>query len=456
MKITVDFTKTTGTIKALHGVDNCPVRLRETKIPEFEDAGIPYVRTHDSGGYFGGGLFIDIPNIFRDFDADPEDPDSYDFAFTDIYVRNLVNSGCQVFYRLGVTIENYIEVKSYRIFPPKDNQKWAKICEMIIRHYNEGWANGFHYGIEYWEIWNEPENPPMWKGTKEEFFQLYAAASRHLKKCFPEIKIGGYASCGFYAVTGDNTSDFYKSFITWFDDFLVLVKKENLPFDFFSWHLYTAEPEKIIAHAEYVDQKLQEAGFGHVEQIFNEWNLFLNRGPWQERYDKLKECPTAIYVAKAFILMQHSPIGKAMYYDAEPTRGYCGLFYFPSQKVTPTYYAFKAFNELYKRKNEVRTKGGTKHVTVLAAADGNSGAVLLANTGRTEKELELNFKPAEVILLDKDHNYIPAKKLLKRKVLTLPAESLVVLHVPFTEKKQETEKEAYVSHAGISINGIAE
>lgn len=56
-------------------------------------AGIPFVRTHDSGGPYGRGTLIDIPNIFRDFDADPDDPASYDFAFTDIYLRNLVNSG---------------------------------------------------------------------------------------------------------------------------------------------------------------------------------------------------------------------------------------------------------------------------------------------------------------------------------------------------------------------------
>ena len=49
--------------------------------------------------------------------------------------------------------------------PPKDYAKWARICEHIITHYTEGWADGFNYKITYWEIWNEPENIQMWQGT---------------------------------------------------------------------------------------------------------------------------------------------------------------------------------------------------------------------------------------------------------------------------------------------------
>ena len=82
MKLALDINRYSGRIKPLHGVNNCPIRFGEEKIPEFESAGIPFVRTHDSGGPYGRGTLIDIPNIFRDFDADPDDPASYDFAFT--------------------------------------------------------------------------------------------------------------------------------------------------------------------------------------------------------------------------------------------------------------------------------------------------------------------------------------------------------------------------------------
>ena len=90
---------------------------------------------------------------------------------------------------MGVTIENQCYIRAYHIHPPKDFGKWARICEHIIRHYNEGWANGFHFGIVYWEIWNEPDNGlpgenQMWTGTDEEYFALYDVTAKHLKKCF--------------------------------------------------------------------------------------------------------------------------------------------------------------------------------------------------------------------------------------------------------------------------------
>ena len=38
--------------------------------PYMTEAGIPYSRLHDVGGWMGGGLYVDIPNLFRDFDAE--------------------------------------------------------------------------------------------------------------------------------------------------------------------------------------------------------------------------------------------------------------------------------------------------------------------------------------------------------------------------------------------------
>ena len=113
------------------------------------EANIPYSRLHDTYGVFGGNLFVDIPNIFRDFDADETDPASYDFVFTDALLDKMMKHGVEPYFRLGVTIENAHTLKSYRVFPPKDYHKWARICEHIIRHYNEGWANGFRYGVTY-------------------------------------------------------------------------------------------------------------------------------------------------------------------------------------------------------------------------------------------------------------------------------------------------------------------
>ena len=94
--IDVDFTRTTGPMKALHGINNSPV-VYNAELPELREAGIPYARMHDAGGTYGGTYLVDIPNVFPNFDADPKDPASYDFAFTDAYFKTLTNSGMQIF-----------------------------------------------------------------------------------------------------------------------------------------------------------------------------------------------------------------------------------------------------------------------------------------------------------------------------------------------------------------------
>lgn len=112
-------------------------------------------------------------------------------------------SCCGVFYRLGSKIEH--GVKKYNTLPPADFHKWARVCEHIIAHYTEGWADGFNYDISYWEIWNEPDLYPddsqvktTWGGSAKQFYELYTIAAEHLKARFPHLKIGGPALASVY------------------------------------------------------------------------------------------------------------------------------------------------------------------------------------------------------------------------------------------------------------------
>ncbi|MBQ6471438.1 MAG: hypothetical protein IJJ33_05605 [Victivallales bacterium] len=436
MNIDIHFRKTVGAIKPLHGVNRSPIRFQADKIEEFEAAGIPFVRTHDCGGAYGRGTLVDVPNIFRDFEADENSPDSYDFSFTDRYLSAIVNAGAQPFFRLGVTIENNWRIRAYRIAPPKDFGKWARICEHIIRHYNDGWANGFHWGIQYWEIWNEPENPPMWQGTREQYFDLYVTASRHLKQCFPEIRVGGYAGCGFYAITREGMNDFYKSFIPWFEAFLAYVREYSAPLDFYSFHLYTDDAREIVTHADYVRLHLDNAGFANAEIVFDEWNYaVISRDALVYDYDEMKELPGALFVAEAFCRMQNSSIDKAMFYDAEPTSAYCGLFYFPNVRTTPTYQAFVAFDRLYQLGRQAYVAADLPDTVVdLAATDGDVGRLMLVNRGTRDLELpyscDLALDSATIECLSQDGHFLTSMHCFwKEGIMLLPRQTLLVLEV---------------------------
>ncbi|MBR6765926.1 MAG: hypothetical protein IKM06_05505 [Clostridia bacterium] len=389
--IKVDFNKTIGTIKPMHAVGQPPfVGMNFKYIDYLTEANIPYSRLHDVGGPYGRGVFVDIPNLFRCFDADENDPASYDFAFTDELLKNLIDRGVEPFFRLGVTIENYRKIKAYNIDPPKDNEKWARICEHVIRHYTEGWADGFNFNITYWEIWNEPDNyespeeNQMWSGTPLQFYELYGVAAKHLKKCFPHLKIGGYGSCGFYSLTAaknqfGNSSSRLDYFITFFEGFLDYIKEHKCPMDFFSWHSYAGIEDNLV-WAKYARRMLDEAGYTKCEHILNEWNA----SP-----DLKGTLRHAALTTGMMLALQNTTLDMAMFYDARMGMGtYAGMFNCMTYKPLPAYYGFKAFGEMYTRKEQAFVSLLPEKVYACAAR-GNDGVLVIANT---------NEKPVKVSL----------------------------------------------------------
>ncbi len=397
MECTIDFTKTCGRIKPMHGVNNVPFVPGDYGdsglFQKMSEAGIPFSRLHDTGGDWGGAHYVDIANIFPDFAADPEDISSYDFAFTDRLMEEITAHGMEPFYRLGCSIENLQHIRAYHIYPPEDNRKWARICEGIIRHYNKGWGNGYHMNIRYWEIWNEPDNMPdaednpMWRGTMEQYFALYETASTYLKQAFPEIKIGGYSSCGFYALSAADYSEVAHSssrvgyFVEFFRRFLEYITSpaHACPLDFFSFHSYADIADNVM-YAGYAREQLDACGLERTELIFNEWNAGISlRGTPED----------AARIAAMMCALQDTPIDACMYYDAWAGSSYCGLFDPVGKTVYKAYYAFVCFNALYRLQNQVKVEGIPDGIYCTAAANEEQGALLLVNL--TGKEVPLHI-----------------------------------------------------------------
>ena len=150
VKATIDPSVIKGPVKPMNAVNNGPNPEDDPQqMEDFRILNIPFCRTHDStvDDYYGYHL-VDISEVFPDFSKDPDKESSYDFRETDAFIKTLLDSGAKVMYRLGQSIETHTAAK-YNIYPPKDYRKWARICEHVIMHYNEGWAKGFHYDIRY-------------------------------------------------------------------------------------------------------------------------------------------------------------------------------------------------------------------------------------------------------------------------------------------------------------------
>ena len=410
--VNIDFTQASGPMKEVHGVGQPPILgWSGTQLFHYlTEAGIPYSRLHDTGGAFGGGRFVDIPYVFPDFNADPEDPASYDFTFTDPVITGLMEADVEPYYRLGVTIENEYFRKAYHIHPPADFQKWAKICAGIIRHYTKGWANGFEYKIRYWEIWNEadlakdPTKNAMWTGTYEQYIDLYITTAEYLKREFPEIRIGGPACCGFYAamMPKDAVDENNQWRLECADAFLKAVSEKNAPLDFFSWHCYgTAETVGFFAH--YAAERLKYYGLGDVEQHLNEWN---------PRGNPKGSAGHAAETAATLITMQNSELAKAMFYDARCGTSFYGSLFNPMTfEPLKSYWPFVAFNELFKLGTQVNAETDTEKLYVLAAKDvkNSEAAAVIVNLTGTEQELVFRTekKITSCRIVDQTHDFCP-------------------------------------------------
>ena len=445
--LSVDFADIMGKVKPMHGVGQPPrTGLNDALFQYLTRAGVPYSRLHDVGGWMGGGLFVDIPNLFRDFDADENDPASYDFAFTDKIIEGLIKAKCEPYFRLGVSIENEHMLKSYRIFPPKDFKKWARICEHVIRHYNEGWADGYHYGITYWEIWNEPDDcykeqtSAMWKGTPEEFFELYSVAAKHLKACFGDnIKVGGYGHCGVYEFQqdkdlngiGHEPTRIYEFVITFMHNFLNYQKQTGAPIDFFSWHVYdnchetTKEDFLIIAqHADYIRRVLDRYGYTATEHHLNEWNL------WTD--SKHRKAPRAAAKTLGFMLMMQNTSTDIMcIYDARIAYSSYGPLFNPDTSYPyPAYYTLMMFDSLYRLENAVYTKCDDKYVFVQAAVNGKKASIVIANVNQEPVKLNIDVKnfpinEAQILRIDEENTYTLTGETLDAGNLMLAENSCV-------------------------------
>ena len=431
MNVTVDFNKTKGAVKPLNSACIAPYSANGgdkyqgllNKI--FTEANIPYCRLHDCQGAYGGTYYVDITNVFPDFGADENDPDSYDFHYTDEYIGEIAKTGCEAYYRLGETIE--WGSKKYSTVVPPDFSKWARICEHIVRHYNEGWADGFHYDLTYWEIWNEPENQPMWTGTQAEYFELYRVTSNLLKSEFPEIRVGGYASCGFYAAFDENADDFYRSFLMWFDDFLAYVKAPQTasPLDFFSWHIYSSDPEQVLAHARYCREKLDAAGFADTEAILDEWNWAGNN-----MFEEMRNMTGAAFTADVMCRLQQTDVADvACYYDAQPDQAYGGLFLRHTDTPSRTYYAVKAFGMLRSLGNEANMRADTD-LAAAAATDGSRRIAVISNYEKSSRPVLLSFPGASNIklyLLDNSHDLSPIAEVSGDSIAAVIDKNTVLL-----------------------------
>ena len=434
--VTCDFSRTVGTIRPEHGICQTPTSSvrhavcsfdsADAELAEslFEEMGCPIRRMRGLRGMYGKS--IDVPYVFRDFSKDPEEQTNYYFFRSDAAMSDAAACSETIMYHLGAPYEYWKPIYSVK---PADYEKFADICLHLVRHYNDGWANGFHYGIRYWEIWHRADDPQCWSGGDfEDYYRLYEVTARRIKDAYPGLRVGGPAAaeCG-----GDNT--FLKGFLAY-------ITKNKVPCDFVSWNYYGEDPAEALRQAREVKRLVRAAGLPrNVEIVNDEWNCMHFDENLRFDVKNVGNAHGAAFDAAFMMNMQKAGMDFCTYYGAEAYTPWNGLVDFGWIRPLKPLYAFTAFAKLYRLGTEVHTAVRGNGTTAMAATNGKKSAVLISVYAETNQLVEIRTGlPGEktVFVLDDDHDLCPLYRT-QEETICIPTEGYTVLLVEQCCKEDE-------------------
>ena len=352
VRIHLDPSVRNGKIRNILGINNSPrlsSHLGTLKEKELLDRLAPAcVRWHDSaGGGNSGEALIDISRIFPLFHADENDPANYLFKATDFYISQALDCGAGIEFRLGEQID-HSDVK-IRIQCPSDMEKWARICLNVIRHYNEGWADGMKLGIRDWSIWEEPNNTSLFMGSGKvyyesypEYYRLYEITAKSIRKHFPSLRIGGPNAIPAIAMTDEFFPEDHPQ-TSFCGKFLDYCRLHDVPLDFFSVTHYCRDPRSFVMLIENMRKLTAKHGFPEVGLRIAEFNLY-PMVQWDTLESRMNRTFNAAFLTVSLLRMLKTPLEIASFYS-----------WFNSLKYTifdlngnpgPVYYGLCSYTEM--------------------------------------------------------------------------------------------------------------
>ncbi|MBN1174152.1 MAG: hypothetical protein JXA67_18415, partial [Micromonosporaceae bacterium] len=369
--IAVDYESSTGTIDIVLGIEGNPVRWTHAyglvdMATKMHDLRITHNRTandeHSHPTTFEG-IFPDWRAEWWTASDEPFEatanynfdnanhttpvPGTYTYAYfhsTDGKIDDSVNKGFSPLFTLGTRQDTFdwwhrFHTLGYTYFPnpipdtDDARRKVAIVSEKTLRHYNEEWHNGRSNGIEFWEVWNEPEMSDMWAGDAIQFRKLYRAIAERFRgtrssPIRPEVKIGGCALAWTVPPT-----EYHRNLSRDFcENLLQYCNSNDVPVDFYSWHHYgglqaESAPSTLtvwfggnawvyLNAAKRIRQALDNNGYTDALSICDEWNSLVNQNNPYHDTDL-----AAAFTACAFMYMDYADVYMASYFPCVGTWG---------------------------------------------------------------------------------------------------------------------------------------
>jgi hypothetical protein len=249
-----------GAIVPLLGVNIGPIPAGQSTADltgAYHDAGVTCIRTHD---YYGP---LDMATIYPNQNADPANPSSYNFTASDSVFEKILAGSFEPFLRLGDSYSAQPPYPPANPRRPTNPDNWVRAAVEVVRHYDDAsrWRGR---PLKYVEIWNEPDNGRFWDGTPEEFYSLFVKAAKALKQAFPHLRIGGpgFSPFGSLAPKGQAISR----------GLIERMKQESVELDYFSFHVYSNDPEEYRTCTRFFRGELDRNGYAATPLVINEWN----------------------------------------------------------------------------------------------------------------------------------------------------------------------------------------
>lgn len=147
--------------------------------------------------------------------------------------------------------------------PPRDMQAWGELVREAVAYLNIRQRAG----VEFLEVWNEPDNPAFWGGTARDYLALYEATARAAKRVDPTIRVGGPGLTAWNAVLPGGSGPGIQALLR-------AARDRKLPLDFLSWHEYDADPWQLARSGAIpaIRAWRDEMGFPRAKLILSEWN----------------------------------------------------------------------------------------------------------------------------------------------------------------------------------------
>ncbi len=445
MKIKVDFSEKIRPMSVV-GTNNGPIGSFADHTADFKEMGIGFVRFHET--HLPNCKCIEVPFIFRDFTADENDPANYYFDETDAVVKGAYDAGLEICYRVGMGTEVPRETQmfTFRSSDPKDYEKYARVTEHIVAHYNEGWANGFHFGVKYWELINESDVTAYWPAPKELYVDFYSIVANHLKKRFPDIRVGPCFANPIRVIplnAGPSSIRNFEEATMQAHLFGHRYRAGEYPVDFFALHTHTPDLDSLRDKLDRIFPYLKDYGLDQTELITTEFNgISIQRCPVRNirSFAPLFAMHSAINVFAILIEYQRRGVTKTAYYDADERSKFCGLYGVDGVRRNH-FYSLKGFSLLRQGETEVECFGGrTSSTAAMACGNGKNDFIAFSNQGEEAVGAEfaiqgLGKRKYEVLLFDETHRWDPVRRGSfsgQKLKLELQPDSAAIIH--FTKR----------------------